>query len=297
MVLRISILGLLSALLLLGCNENASKESAAPSPPAASMNVAREISHTFEKVAEQLAPSVVSISVVMKGESAPKSAVPQEQNQTPLTPEAPATPAPEPGLENPQSFEMPAGGTGVLVDDEGHILTNNHVVYQAEKITVKLHNGPKLRAQIVGKEPKRDLAVLRIDSDDIIPAALGDSDKLKIGEWVMAVGNPFGLEHSVTSGIISGKGRSMVGTGSFGDFIQTDAAINPGNSGGPLVNLDGEVIGINTAIFSRSGGYMGIGFAIPINTAKQVMEEIIAKHRSAEPEPTEAPPTESPSSQ
>ncbi|MCB0198354.1 MAG: trypsin-like peptidase domain-containing protein, partial [Anaerolineae bacterium] len=161
------------------------------------------------------------------------------------------------------------------VDRQGHILTNHHVIADADKIEVQLNDDRKVDAKIVGSDPRTDLAVIKINADNLVPASLGDSDKLRIGEWVIAAGNPFALSNTVTAGIVSAKGRSIVGGAQYEDFIQTDAAINPGNSGGPLVNLDGDVIGINTAIFSRSGGYMGIGFAIPSNMARQVMNALI----------------------
>jgi len=168
-------------------------------------------------------------------------------------------------------------GSGVVVSEDGYILTNNHVVDGADEVTVKLFDDREFPARIVGTDPKTDLAVIKIDAEKLHPARLGDSDDLRIGEWVVAVGNPFGLSHTITAGIVSAKGRADVGIAAYEDFIQTDAAINPGNSGGPLVNLRGEVVGINTAIFSRSGGYMGIGFAIPIGMARSVMNSLIDK--------------------
>ncbi len=161
-------------------------------------------------------------------------------------------------------------GSGVIVSKDGHILTNYHVVKGAQQVTVRLSNGRKLDARVVQVDRRTDLAVLRVHGP-LHPAPIGDSSRLKIGEWVVAVGNPFGFTSTVTAGIVSAKGRTRMGLAPHEDFIQTDAAINPGNSGGPLVNLRGEVVGINTAIFSQSGGYMGIGFAIPINMAKSVL--------------------------
>jgi len=182
---------------------------------------------------------------------------------------------PQPEREFPQK----ALGSGFIVekrDGYAFILTNNHVVRGADKVTVTLLSGRKEKAQLVGTDPRSELAVLKIKLADVPVAVLGDSDKLQIGDWVLAIGNPFGLSHTVTAGIVSAKGRQIgVTEGGYEDFIQTDAAINPGNSGGPLVNLDGEVVGINTAIFSTSGGYMGVGFAIPSNMAKRVMSSLI----------------------
>ncbi len=169
-------------------------------------------------------------------------------------------------------------GSGVIIDKQGIILTNNHVVEGADEISVTLPDKRKYKAKIVGTDPKTDVAVIKLEKASNLPSAkLGDSTKLEVGEWVLAIGNPLGLSSTVTSGIISAKGRADVGVADFEDFIQTDAAINPGNSGGALVNLDGEVIGINTAIASKTGGYMGIGFAIPSNMAKKVMNDLVNK--------------------
>lgn len=168
-------------------------------------------------------------------------------------------------------------GSGFFINQDGYILTNNHVVEKADQITVRLSDEREFKARIIGRDSKTDIAVIKIDNaPNLSVVTLGDSDELKVGEWVVAIGNPFGLEHTVTAGIVSAKGR-FLGTGSYDQFIQTDAAINPGNSGGPLINLRGEVVGINTAIFSRTGGNIGIGFAIPINLAKELLPELEAK--------------------
>jgi serine protease Do len=173
-----------------------------------------------------------------------------------------------------QEMKQRSLGSGVVVSGDGFILTNNHVVADAEEILVTLSDKKKYEAQIIGRDPKTDLALIKIDTERTIPAAkLGDSDKLMVGDWVVAIGNPFGLGSTVTAGIVSAKGR-VIGAGPYDNFIQTDASINPGNSGGPLFNLDGEVIGVNTAIVSQSGGNVGIGFAIPINMAKTVMPQL-----------------------
>jgi serine protease Do len=167
-----------------------------------------------------------------------------------------------------------SGGSGVIVDKEGYILTNNHVVEGVEKVKVRLNDGREFTATVKGQDQRTDLAVLYIKAKDLPVAALGDSDKLEVGEWAIAIGSPFGLEHTVTVGVISAKGRSGLGTGTYEDFIQTDASINPGNSGGPLINIDGEVIGINAMIIQPG---TGIGFAIPINMAKRILDDLI-KH-------------------
>jgi serine protease Do len=247
---------------------------------------ARQLSDAFQKVAEVITPSVVNISATKKVRVANNG--PRQQQQLPPDPffdpfreffgddlferfrQGPGGGAPQQGL-----------GTGVIIDDKGHILTNNHVIGEADEVIVRLHGDTQnYQAEIVGSDPRSDLAVIKIKpKGTLIPAQLGDSEKLQIGEWVVAAGNPFGLDNTITAGIVSAKGRSLMNTGQYEDFIQTDAAINPGNSGGPLVNLDGEVVGINTAIFSRSGGYMGIGFAIPSNMAKSVMSSLISEGR------------------
>ncbi|MFC1746058.1 trypsin-like peptidase domain-containing protein [Candidatus Riflebacteria bacterium] len=174
-------------------------------------------------------------------------------------------------------FEQRVGdGSGFIVDAaRGIILTNNHVVRYADKIIVRLDDRRELSAKLLGNDPKSDVAVLQVNADRLTGLKLGDSNKIQVGDWVLAIGNPFGLSQTVTQGIISAKGRSSVGIAEYENFIQTDAAINPGNSGGPLVNLKGEVIGINTAILSRSGGSAGIGFALPINMARSIMEQVL----------------------
>jgi len=174
----------------------------------------------------------------------------------------------------PKDFRQQSLGTGVIIDKEGYILTNNHVVEMADEIKVKLADDQEFLAKIIGRDPKTDLALIKIDSDKpLSPLVLGDSDRLEVGDWVVAIGNPYGLGNTVTAGIVSAKYR-QIGQSSYDNYIQTDASINPGNSGGPLLNLNGEVIGINTAIFSQSGGNIGIGFAIPINMAKDLLPQL-----------------------
>ena len=176
-----------------------------------------------------------------------------------------------------RKYKSAALGSGVIFSGNGYILTNNHVVTGAEEIKVVLSDKREFKGKIVGTDPRTDLAVIKINARDLPAAKLGDSSKLKAGDIVLAVGTPFGLNSTVTMGIVSAVGRSNVGIADFEDFIQTDAAVNPGNSGGALVNTNGEVVGINTAIFSTSGGYMGVGLAIPSDMAKTVMDSII-KH-------------------
>jgi serine protease Do len=257
-----------------------SQETPTPPPPeraAQGISQARGLSVAFQAVASKITPSVVNISTFKKS----KNNGSRQQLEDSL---------PDPFKEffgddlfdrfgNGNEAPQQALGTGVVIDTQGHIVTNNHVVGEADEVIVKLSgNKEPIKAKIIGSDPRSDLAVIKIPpSNSLIPAKLGDSDKLTIGEWVVAAGNPFGLDNTITAGIVSAKGRSLMQSGLYEDFIQTDAAINPGNSGGPLVNLDGEVVGINTAIFSRSGGYMGIGFAIPSNMTKMVMDSLISK--------------------
>jgi Do/DeqQ family serine protease len=173
-----------------------------------------------------------------------------------------------------------SGGSGVIVDKEGYILTNNHVIEGADKVKVRLNDGREFIATVKGQDSRTDLAVLHIKAKDLPVAILGDSDNLDVGEWAIAIGSPFGLEHTVTVGVISAKGRSGLGTGTYEDFVQTDASINPGNSGGPLINIDGEVIGINAMIIQPG---TGIGFAIPINMAKQILNDLIKTGKVVRP--------------
>ncbi len=251
----------------------------------AAIKSAEGLSSAFENAANAIRPSVVNISSVKFAR--PVSRQPKQRGMRQQSP----FPNPYDDFLNDDFFEkffhqqrpqdqgQQGLGTGVVLDTEGHIITNNHVVSDADEITVRLSNTKEYKAKLVGTDPKTDLAVIKISAPDLKPAKLGDSDKLKIGEWVVAAGNPFGLDHTITAGIVSAKGRSNVGIVDYEDFIQTDAAINPGNSGGPLVNLRGEVVGINSAIFSKSGGYMGIGFSIPSNMVRSVFDNIIDSGR------------------
>lgn len=251
----------------------------APSAPATSQGGDACVRCTlpdFTKLAGELRHSVVNISTSTKVE-APSGSF----HGRPFSP-----PGPREFWEPFERFFGPfprrptprrSLGSGFIFDPEGFILTNNHVVENADEITVKLEDGREAEGKLVGRDPKTDIAVLKVDVDGDLPAIpFGDSDAAKVGEWVMAIGNPFGLEFSVTAGIVSAKGR-FIGQGNYDDFIQTDAPINPGNSGGPLIDLDGRVIGINTSIFSRSGGNIGIGFAIPINLAKELIPQLREK--------------------
>ena len=177
----------------------------------------------------------------------------------------------------PKKWKEKSLGSGVIVSPDGYIITNNHVVEKGEEIKVTLFDGRTFKGKLVGADPKTDIAIIQIDARKLPTLAWGDSERLQVGEFVLAIGNPYSLSHTVTMGIISAVGRANVGIADYEDFIQTDAAINPGNSGGPLVNVKGELIGINTAIFSRTGGYQGIGFAVPSNMVRVIMDQLVQR--------------------
>jgi len=224
---------------------------------------------SFVSLVEAVSPAVVHVKVV----SIVKTSGPEESSPFPFGEDGPFPSFRLPQRQQPPSRQLGAG-SGFIIRKDGVVLTNNHVVEQAKEITVALSDSREFPAKVLGRDPKTDLAVLKIDAKMDLPVAqLGDSDALKVGEWVVAIGNPFGLDNTVTAGIVSAKGRA-IGNGPYDQFIQTDAPINPGNSGGPLFNQRGEVIGINTAIFSQSGGNIGIGFAIPIDVAKQLVPQL-----------------------
>ena len=225
-------------------------------------------SGSFAQVSENVGPAVVNINTVTArgGGRTPIEEFFGDEFFRRFFGDAPERPEPARSL-----------GSGVIVDPSGTVLTNAHVIERASEIEVATADGKKYKAKVAGVDRRTDLAVLRLQGGGPFPSAtLGDSDKIKVGDWVLAIGSPFGLQQTVTAGIISAKGRS-IGQGPFDDFLQTDAAINPGNSGGPLVNMSGEVVGINSAILSRSGGNVGIGFAIPVNMAKRIYTELVAK--------------------
>ena len=226
---------------------------------------------TLAPMLEKVTPAVVNIST--KGSYQGKSQLPDFLND-PLFRRFFHFDLPEHNQQ--QSQQLHALGSGVIVNAEkGYILTNNHVIDNASEILVTLKDGKKIVAELIGTDPQTDIAVLKINATNLIALKLYDSDKLRVGDFALAIGHPFGLDQTVTSGIVSGLGRNGLGIEGYEDFIQTDASINPGNSGGALVNLHGELIGINTAMFSKSGGNIGIGFAIPINMAKSVMSQLI----------------------
>ncbi len=237
--------------------------------------ILRAMEDAFASVAEHVMPAVVNISTTPKKAPAGGAAErgPQERFHEFFGPEFY-----ERFFKRPPREEARASGSGVIVDPVGYILTNNHVIEDAQEIMVRLSDSRKFAARLVGRDPKTDLAVLKVDAPGggLPVAELGDSDRLRVGQWAIAIGNPFGLDRTVTVGIISATARTRVGVATYESFIQTDASINPGNSGGPLLNLDGQVIGINTAIVATG---QGIGFSIPVNMAKEVMRQLVAQGR------------------
>jgi serine protease Do len=224
-----------------------------------------DLSHAFINVAKQVEPAVVNIDVVEKSKQA---AVPRGRRGA--IPQIPGFP----GFGDQTPQVQRGTGSGVIISPDGYILTNNHVAGEADEIKVKLGDGREFRATRVGTDTETDLAVIKISAHDLPFAKLGNSDAAQQGEWVVALGSPFGLQQTMTAGIISAVGRNL-GRGSFDNYIQTDASINPGNSGGPLVNMNGEVIGINTLIFSESGTSAGVGFSIPSNLANKVYASLV----------------------
>lgn len=248
-------------------------------------STANTLEKSLELVAEYVKPSVVSITTVKVFKHSTTRRFHGDEGERRRDPFRdffgedffdrlfPIPPVPK------GEFKTQSLGSGVIVDKRGYILTNNHVVADMDELKVRLSDKREFDAKIIGTDPQTDLAVIKIEAENLIPAKMGDSDKIKPGQWAIAVGNPFGLTSTVSVGVISATGRFGVGIAQYENFIQTDAAINPGNSGGPLVNIKGEIIGINTAIFTRSGGYQGIGFAIPINMAKAVLRDLIEKGR------------------
>lgn len=223
-----------------------------------------DLSRVFINVSKQVKPAVVSIDVVEKARRV--SRLPEGFPQIP-------------GFGEGQPRRQRGTGSGVIISADGYILTNNHVVGEAEQINVKLADGREAKARRVGTDPETDLAVIKVELQGLPFAKLGDSEKVEQGEWVIALGSPFGLSQTMTAGIVSATGRDLPGAGQFTNFIQTDASINPGNSGGPLVNMQGEVIGINSMIFSQTGRNEGIGFAIPSNLTSKVYTQLIKSGR------------------
>lgn len=273
---------------MISTNVNAAREGKAAAPDAKPLKIPDpvELESEFSKIAKQLRPSVVNIQVEALPRQTAETQAPRERNRADEffrrffgMPEGPGDPF---GGER-ERRRRPGEGSGVIVDPNGYIITNYHVIEGADRIRVRLfddtRNGDKLfDAKLIGSDPETDLAVIKIDAKKTLePAPIGNSDAVNVGDWAIAVGSPFGYRESVTVGIVSAKGREVreVTPNSFKKFIQTDAAINPGNSGGPLLNLHGEVVGVSSAIYSRSGGYMGIGFAIPIEMFQAIRDDLI----------------------
>ncbi|MEK7236517.1 MAG: DegQ family serine endoprotease [Nitrospirota bacterium] len=274
----------LSALLIWGGQSlsysHASSTAATPVPIA----MTAPPSNGFTEVAKAVTPAVVNITTVTVEKMADSRGVPDELRERMEEffggPGGPSGPR---GFRGPQGPGEPrerrggGQGSGVIVSPDGYILTNNHVIDGARTVTITLPDKREFTGKIVGADPKTDLAVVKIDGQNLPTVSWGDATKLQVGEYVLAVGNPFGLNSTVTLGIVSALGRGRMGITQYEDFIQTDAAINPGNSGGALVNTKGELVGINTAIFSQTGGYQGVGFAVPTSMSKPIYESLV-KH-------------------
>ena len=258
-----------------------SPASGTPAATAVASPVAALPTNGFTEVAKAVTPAVVNITTIMTEKVADGRSMPDELRDRMEEffggPNGPFGPR---GFRGPQTPE-PRGhrgggqGSGVIVSPDGYVLTNNHVIDGAREVTVTLPDKREFQGKIVGTDPKTDLAVVKIEGQNLPAVAWGDASRLQVGEYVLAVGNPFGLNSTVTLGIVSALGRGRMGITQYEDFIQTDAAINPGNSGGALVNTKGELVGINTAIFSQSGGYQGVGFAVPTSMSKPIYESLI----------------------
>jgi serine protease Do len=249
-----------------------STQAQAPAP-----TTARELANAFRSVARQAIPAVVFITVektvaTQQGASPFKNPFDRFEN---FWERFFGRPFPEGQEQQPEEFRQQGAGSGFIISSDGLILTNHHVVEDADRVTVKLTDGREFVAKTIGTDPPSDVAVIKIEAQGLPVLPLGDSDATEVGDWAIAAGNPFGLTETITVGVISAKGRSQLGLADFENFMQTDAAINPGNSGGPLLNLQGEAIGVNTAIASRSGGYMGIGFAIPSNMVQAIKQQLV----------------------
>jgi len=236
-----------------------------------SVDILTQLSDAQSEVAAVATPSVVNISTTRVIKS--RDEAPFDLFDDPFFRRFFGDQFPHPNI--PKEHKEQSLGSGVIVSEDGYIVTNNHVIEKAQEIVVLLSNKKDYKAKLIGADPKTDIAIIKIDAKGLTALPWGDSNKLKVGEIVFAIGNPFGLNQTVTMGVISAVGRANVGIADYEDFIQTDSAINPGNSGGALINARGERIGINTAILSRTGGYQGIGFAVPSSMARQVMESLV----------------------
>lgn len=269
-------IGLLSGTLIWGGHLVATSSASSAQPTATPVNVAAPASD-FTEVAKKVTPAVVNITTVMTEKVSDGFSVPDELRDRmeeffgrPFGPRGrgPSDPFDHRGPRKGQ-------GSGVIITSDGYILTNNHVIANAREVNVTLPDKREFKGTIIGTDPKTDLAVVKINATDLPAVSWGDASRLQVGEYVLAVGNPFGLNSTVTMGIVSAVGRGHMGITQYEDFIQTDAAINPGNSGGALVNTRGELVGINTAIFSQTGGYQGVGFAVSTTMAKPIYESLV----------------------
>jgi len=271
-------MGIVLFVFLFGCINNDRANSLTKDERSDKLTTAKSLGSAFVEVAKKVQPAVVNVTTEKTVTMRPWEKFGEDFFKgSPFEDFFRGSPR-EKGKEFKQ--KQRSGGSGVIVDKEGYIVTNNHVVEEVDKVKVKLNDGREFTATVKGQDRRTDLAVLQIKAKDLPVAALGDSDKIEVGEWAIAIGSPFGLEHTVTVGVVSAKGRSGLGTGTYEDFIQTDASINPGNSGGPLLNIDGEVIGINAMIIQPG---TGIGFAIPINMVKQILNDLIKQGKVVRP--------------
>src|SRR6187551_1265749 len=285
-------LGMMTGMAVLGAVFFVGSQSFAPFPAtgstAATATAAAPVgtlpANGFTDVAKAVTPAVVNITTVIGEKLSGRGGQndPRDRMEEFFGPNSPFGPGPkfrgpqgpQGPMEPPRGFRGGGQGSGVIVSSNGYILTNNHVIDGAREVTVTLPDKREFQGTIVGTDPKTDLAVVKINEKNLPTIPWGDASKLQVGEYVLAVGNPFGLNSTVTLGIVSALGRGRMGITQYEDFIQTDAAINPGNSGGALVNTKGELVGINTAIFSQSGGYQGVGFAVPSNLARRVVNDL-----------------------
>jgi serine protease Do len=245
--------------------------------PAGAKDQLEQTANHFATVIEKSKPAVVYIHVTKKTTDPTSSITDEKYQDNPVLKDWFGDKKKKKDLSFLDSDTSYGFGSGFLYNRDGYILTNSHVIKNAKEVTITLADKSKHEAKIIGSDPKTDIGLLKINATNLPFLPLGDSDKEKPGYWVLAIGSPYEFTQTVTAGIISATGRSTVGISDYEDFIQTDAAINPGNSGGPLININGEVIGINTAFMTKTGGYMGIGFAIPINMARLVTEQLITK--------------------
>ncbi|MGC4099453.1 MAG: DegQ family serine endoprotease [Nitrospira sp.] len=270
-------IGLVSGALIWGGHSLTASFASNTSPPAVMPVAVAPPVNGFTEVAKQVTPAVVNITTVMTENVSESASVPDQFRDR--MEEFFGTPFGPRGREPSDPFEhrgpRRGQGSGVIISADGYILTNNHVIAKAREVNVTLPDKREFKGKIVGTDPKTDLAVIKVNAQDLSAVPWGDATKLQVGEYVLAVGNPFGLNSTVTLGIVSAVGRGHMGITQYEDFIQTDAAINPGNSGGALVNTKGELVGINTAIFSQTGGYQGVGFAVSTTMAKPIYDSLV----------------------